>query len=238
MLFKRAVQRYGQTPEPVTPYQKAEQVWDRRIGSMAVQAANWRLMAMGTSLIALTLAAGITWLASQSHVTPYVVEVDRLGAVQAVQPASAEYKPTDAQIAWFLSRFVTDVRSLPTDPVLVRQNWLDAYAFAADNAVIFLNAQARANDPFAGIGQRSVTVSITSVVRASPTAFQVKWQEQAFEHGAPSGLKHWTAILTIQQSLPKREDVLRKNPIGLYVTELAWSEDFAATAPFPALKED
>jgi len=233
MLFKRTVQRYAQTPEPVTPYQKAEQVWDRRLGTLAAQASNWRLMAFGASLVALTLAGGMTWLASQSRVTPYVVEVDRAGAIQAVAPADTGYKPTDAQIAWFLSRFVTDVRSLPTDPVLVRQNWLEAYAFTSGNAVTFLNSQAQANDPFAGVGERSVSVSITSVVRASPTAFQVKWQEQSFDHGAPSTLKHWTAILSIQQSLPKRADVLRKNPIGLYVTDLAWSEDFASGPAHP-----
>jgi type IV secretory pathway TrbF-like protein len=34
MIFKRSVQRYGQTPEPETPYQRAGQVWDERIGSM------------------------------------------------------------------------------------------------------------------------------------------------------------------------------------------------------------
>ena len=48
MIFKRAIQRYGQTPEPVTPYQKAAQLWDERIGSARVQAKNWRLMAFGS----------------------------------------------------------------------------------------------------------------------------------------------------------------------------------------------
>ena len=47
MLFKRSVQRYGQTPEPITPYQKAAQVWDDRIGAAIVQAKNWRLLAFG-----------------------------------------------------------------------------------------------------------------------------------------------------------------------------------------------
>ena len=47
MTFKRAGLRYGETPEPVTPYQKAAQVWDERIGSARVQAHNWRLMALG-----------------------------------------------------------------------------------------------------------------------------------------------------------------------------------------------
>ena len=36
-MFKRTVQRYGQTPEPVTPFQKAAQLWDERIGASRVQ---------------------------------------------------------------------------------------------------------------------------------------------------------------------------------------------------------
>ena len=51
MIFKRAVQRYGQTPQPETPYQKAGQLWDERIGSARVQARNWRLMAFGPHIL-------------------------------------------------------------------------------------------------------------------------------------------------------------------------------------------
>ena len=47
MLFKRSHLHYGQTEAPVTPYQKAAQVWDERIGSARVQARNWRLLAFG-----------------------------------------------------------------------------------------------------------------------------------------------------------------------------------------------
>ena len=45
-MFKRSTLHYGQSPEPVTPYQKAGQVWDERIGSARAQARNWRLMAL------------------------------------------------------------------------------------------------------------------------------------------------------------------------------------------------
>ena len=51
-IFKRAVQRYGRTPEPETPYQRAGQLWDERIGSARVQARNWRLMAFGCLALA------------------------------------------------------------------------------------------------------------------------------------------------------------------------------------------
>ena len=45
MNWRRAAMRYGQTAAPATPYQRAEQLWDERIGSARVQAANWRLIA-------------------------------------------------------------------------------------------------------------------------------------------------------------------------------------------------
>ncbi|WP_268968804.1 VirB8/TrbF family protein, partial [Tsuneonella flava] len=45
MIFKRSIQRYGVTPQPETPYQRAGQLWDERIGSARVQARNWRLVA-------------------------------------------------------------------------------------------------------------------------------------------------------------------------------------------------
>ena len=233
MIFKRAVQRYGQTPEPVTPYQRAAQIWDNRIGAATVQAGNWRALAFGAVTVALTLSGGMVWLASQNRVTPYVVEVDKLGEVRALSPATAPYNPSDAQISWFLARFITNIRSLSIDPVLVRQNWLDAYDFATDRAAVFLNAQAQAYDPFAGVGERSVTVSVTSVVRASPTSFQVKWMEQTYQRGTLTGTANWTAILSIQQKTPRREDVLRKNPLGLYINELAWSPDYAGSSEAP-----
>src|SRR3546814_7958309 len=76
MRFKRAVQRYGQTPEPETPYQRAGQLWDERIGAARVQAKNWRLMAFGGLLLTAGLSSALIWQSMQSHVVPYVVEVD------------------------------------------------------------------------------------------------------------------------------------------------------------------
>jgi type IV secretion system protein TrbF len=165
MFFKRPVQRYGKTPEPVTPYQQAGQLWDERIGSARVQARNWRLMAFGCLALATGLSGGLLWQSMQSRVVPYVVEVDRFGEARAVAPAIQNYDPSDAQIAWHLGRFVSNVRSVSTDPVLVRQNWLSAYDFATDRAALFLNEYAKANDPFGKIGTRSVSVQVTSVVR-------------------------------------------------------------------------
>ncbi len=232
MVFKRAVQRYGHTPEPVTPYQKAGQLWDERIGSARVQARSWRLVAFGCLAISSGLAAGLVWQSAQSRVAPYVVEVDRLGEARAVAPADAAYRPTDPQIAWHLGRFIRNVRSISTDAVLVRENWLSAYDFATDRASVFLGEYARANDPFADIGNRSVAVQVTSVVRASENSFQVKWIEQTFERGSLARTERWTAMLTVTVQPPANADVLRKNPLGLYVNGIDWSRELEP-APAP-----
>jgi len=70
MAFKRSTLRYGETTQPVTPYQKAAQKWDERIGSARVQAHNWRLMALGSVLLSLILAAVLLWLGRSGGAVP------------------------------------------------------------------------------------------------------------------------------------------------------------------------
>ena len=226
-MFRRPSVRYGITPEPVTPYQKAAQVWDERIGSARVQARNWRLMAMGCLALSAGLSAALTWQSTRSSVVPYVVEVDNLGAAQAVAPALAEYRPTDPQIAWHLARFVEHVRQVPADPIVLRQNWLRAYDFATDRGAVALNDYARLNDPFASVGDTQVSVEISSVIRASESSFRVAWIERRYENGQLAITERWTAILTVVIQPPRDAERLRANPLGVYVHAINWSRENA-----------
>src|SRR4051812_11574541 len=153
MRFKRTIQRYGRTPEPETPYQRAGQLWDERIGSARVQARNWRLMALGGLLLTCGLSGALGSQSMQSRGVPYVVEVDQLGEARAVAPAANDYRPTDPQIAWHLARFISNIRSVSLDPVLMRENWLSAYDFATDRGALFIGEYARASNPFGEIGR-------------------------------------------------------------------------------------
>ena len=229
MRFKRPLVRYGDTPQPATPYQSAAQVWDERIGSARVQARSWRLMAFGSLALALLMGAGLVWRSAQSIVTPYVIEVEQAGQVRAVGEAATPYKPSDAQVAHHLARFVTLVRSLSVDPIVVRQNWLDAYDYTTDRGAATLNDYARVADPFSRIGQESVTVQVNSIVRASDSSFQVRWTERRYVNGAAAGLQHWTAVLSIVLQTPRSEERLRKNPLGIYVNGLSWSRELDAS---------
>jgi type IV secretory pathway TrbF-like protein len=89
--FHRPSVRYGKTPEPETPYQRAAQVWDDRIGSARVQARNWRLIAFGNLALAAGVAAALVWQSLSGTIVPWVVQVDQFGAAQAMAPAQNKF---------------------------------------------------------------------------------------------------------------------------------------------------
>ena len=226
-MFRRPSIRYGQPPEPTTPYQRAAQAWDDRIGSARVQAKNSRLAFFGAMALSGGLAAGLVWQSARGHIVPWVVQVDRHGEAQAIAPADGGYRPTDPQIAFQLARFIEQVRSIPADPVIVRQNWLRAYDFTTDKGAMALNDYARANDPFANVGKVQVAVEVSSVIRASPDSFRVAWIERRYQDGSLAATERWSAILTIVVQPPRTPDALRKNPLGLFVNALNWSKELS-----------
>ncbi|MFC0206613.1 conjugal transfer protein TrbF [Novosphingobium soli] len=224
-MFKRPATHYGKSPQPETPYQRAAQVWDERIGSARVQARNWRFMAFGSLALSMGLAAALVWQSANGSIVPWVVQVDRLGQAQAVAPATADYQPNDPQIAFYLARFIEQVRSIPADAIIVRQNWLRAYDFTTQSGALALNDYARSNDPFARVGKQQVAVEVSSVIRASPSSFRIAWIERRYQDGALASTERWSAILTVAVQPPRDADTLKKNPLGIYVNAINWSKE-------------
>ena len=225
--FRRPAAHYGKTPQPETPYQRAAQVWDERIGSARVQAKNWRYMAFGSLILSAGFAAALVWQSARGTVVPWVVQVDNFGQAQTVAAATADYRPTDPQVAWHLARFVEQVRSIPADPIIVRQNWLRAYEWTTDRGAAALNDYARANDPFAKVGKQQVAVEVSSVIRASADSFRVAWTERRYEDGKLSATERWTAILTIVVQPPRDAERLKANPLGININAISWSREMS-----------
>jgi type IV secretory pathway TrbF-like protein len=224
-MFKRPSTHYGQTPQPDTPYQRAAQVWDDRIGSARVQARNWRFMAFGSLVLSAGLASALVWQSASGSIVPWVVQIDKLGAAQAVAPATADYQPSDPQVAFYLARFIEEIRSIPADPIIVRQNWLRAYDFTTQGGAVALGDYARNNDPFANVGKQQVAVDVSSVIRASLTSFRIAWTERRYQDGNLASTERWSAILTVVLQTPRTADALRKNPLGIYVNAINWSKE-------------
>ena len=212
-----------------TPFARAQQAWDNRMGSAVNAAHTWRSVSAGLAvLLALSIGA-FAVVALQKRTYVHVVEVSPNGAVLSVQPVSDHYTPSDAQVSYFLGHFVRLVREIPTDGVVLRQNWFDAYRFLAPQAAQHLNDLAREDDPFAQLGATARTAMITSVVQRSAHTWQVSWIEAT--HGADArGMQSFTGLFTVRFDAPRNADALMHNPLGLFITEFSMSPETPASS--------
>ncbi len=217
--------RLSRTPEPETPYREAQQLWDHRMGSAQAHAKTWRTAAFCALGLSAALTAGVIALALRPAAVPFVIEANDNGEARLVGPATSAYEPSDAQLSWHLARFIEMVRGLPSDPIVVRQNWLRAYDWATQGGAQVLNTIAVDDDPFSKIGSRTVSVEVLSVVRASPTSFQLRWRESTYANGSLIDVERYTGVATIVIDPPSTPERLSKNPLGLYVHGFTWSRD-------------
>ena len=223
--FRRPSDRYGSSAPVESPYQRAGQEWDRRIGAPVIQARNWRLMAFAGSVVAALAVGGLIYQGATRTIATYVVPIDTYGRPGRIELAGRAYTPTSAEIGYFLADWVTRTRSKSIDPIVIRDNWTSAYHFVVGSAIGQLNDFAKTHDPFANAGSQAVSVEVVSVLARSPATYQVQWRETTFDQGATTSTVNWTGLFTTKIQPPKNEAELRANPLGVYVTAFQWSRE-------------
>jgi type IV secretion system protein VirB5 len=223
--FRRSNDRYGSSAPLESPYQRAAQEWDNRIGSAVVQAKNWRLAAFGALGLAALALGGFIYQSSHTTIATYVVPIDKYGRPGRIELADKAYSPTVAETGYFLADWVRLTRSKSIDPIVIRDNWTRAYRFVAGPAIGQLNDYAKSHDPFANAGSQAINVQIVSVLPRSPHTYQVQWRETTFDQGVSSAAANWTGLLTVKIDAPKDEAELRANPLGIFITSFQWSQE-------------
>ena len=224
-MFQRPTVRYGRTPEPETPYQRAGQVWDERIGSARVQARNWRLAFFGMLFFGGGLAAGLVWQSARGTVTPWVVQVDKLGQSQAVAPARRRLSA---------DRSADRLASRALRPGGARHSGRSGRAAAELARRLQLrHRQGRAGAQRLCAHERSLLqgrqdAGLDRRLERHPRlddSFRVAWTERRYVDDALAATERWSAILTIVVQPPTDADRLKKNPLGVYVHALNWSKE-------------
>lgn len=214
-----------------TPYQRARQEWDDRMGGALVHACNWRRAALASMGVTAAAIAGLVVLGAQPKVVPHVIEIDRLGRATyrgAVGMDGAEYTPSEAVIKYHLRRFLEDTRMISSDLAVLKEGWLDAYRLVTPRGARMLSAfvERPENDPFRRAEEVRVTIELLSAVRVSSDTWQLDWRETTFDkNGTPSDSPAvWRGMFHVTLQRPKTEDEMAKNPIGLYVDEFHWDK--------------
>jgi type IV secretory pathway TrbF-like protein len=216
-------------PRSANPYLAAREEFVSTFGDLAKGKRNWQVCAFGLlGLLGLVLV-GYLRLSLAARITPYVVEVDRLGEAVAFGPAEP-LRATDARLRVFtLALLIRDLRTVSGDADTERDMLFAAYAYVAGPARATLDAYFTnpLHDPRLLGRSLSREVQITSVLRVpgAGKTWKVAWRET--ERPRVAGALRsaaWEAYLSLEAHPPTTAEALLRNPLGLYVTELSWSE--------------
>ena len=208
-----------------TPYLRAAQQWDHRIGDARAQARNWRLMAFSSIAIAGIFAAGFTYEASRVKIAAFYVPVSEIGRPGHVEPVGNVYTPSNAAIIYFLSDWTRTMFAKPTDPIVAREDLLKDFSVLRGTAATTMNQWASANDPMKDLGHVARTVTINAVLQRSDQSWQVDWTESTFTEGSKSNDVKYTGLFTVETVPPTNQSELLANPLGLHITAINWSRE-------------
>ncbi|GJM06351.1 MAG: conjugal transfer protein TrbF [marine bacterium B5-7] len=207
-----------------TPYQRAQQTWDTRIGHAQVQARNWRLVALASLLLAAASLALLCWQLSTSKLKVFVAEISHAGRVVNVAPLQRHYTPNQAQITYFLGQFVQDMRALPLDPVVAKQNWLRAYSFLTQHGSHLFNEDMRKSAPQKLLGQKTVVVKVQDINPISDHTYSIDWQETSTDlNNKHVSTVDYNGVFTLHFSTPGSQAQIMKNPLGLFISDFHFS---------------
>ena len=222
--MKGTSKKWSPKGELDTPYKRARQEWDDRIGSSVVQAKNWRLATFATIVfVALPSVGGMIYLGAQPKLVPHIVEIAVDGGATyrgEIGKTWEKFKPSDPSIKYHLQRFIQDTRMISSDAGVIKENWFDAYKLVTPKGANTLSAYVLKQDPFIRAAKERISVDILSMVRVSEYSWQVDWKESQWGiMGEPLGETYWRGIYKIVIQQPVNEKQLAANPIGLFIDE-------------------
>lgn len=217
--YKNTDQRY--TSDPVdSPYLKAKQEWDSRIGSARAQALSWRIGCLISLAAIIGLIAIIIVMFSKAENHVYVAKVDEAGAVINVASLDGKYTPKDAEYRYFLQHFVNSIISVSLDPVLMQKQWKDAYGYVSGKGVAELTAWAKDYNPFSLIGKKTVMVNVTDITKLSKNSYQIRWTRSEYDQqGKKLSKTNQEGMFITTLIKPKTQNEIFINPLGIRIVD-------------------
>lgn len=211
---------------PENPYLAARLEWNERYHGFVRAKRNWQVIALVALVVNAMLGLGILWQASQSRVTPYVIEVDELAQTLVIGPAEKARTADPRLVRYQVAEFIRKVRSIVADGAAEKQILDSAYAHASGAAMQFLNDHFQEHNPFLRMQDRTVSVDVTSVLPLPASdSWQIQWTEtHRGLDGAVLVRERWQALVSVEVRPSNTPEQIEQNPLGLYVTNIQWTK--------------
>lgn len=132
-----------------------------------------------------------------------------------VRQSAAPQIPESA-ILYQARKFITNLRSISTDPQVLYNNIEECYAMVTSSYEPVMTRALRTSSPFNLVGKIRRSLEIESVLKITNNSYQVDWIETSLDGGGTPKKSRMRSLITIK-ILPADEKTIKKNPLGIYI---------------------
>lgn len=214
--------------DPKSLFVEGKKAWNELYGGALAMASFWRLGFFLSVVVNIILAGGVIWSTRQSHIVPYVVEVDKLGKAVPVTPATREYGVTKTILTATVADFINRTREVIDDPLAEKDALLGVYSHLVVGSPAYTTItnflRKRQIDVIAK--KLSITVKIKAVLWKSPNTALIQWTETAW---LPSGqsrtLGLYEGYVSVKVVPPTSPGIpgFEGNPLGIFINKISWT---------------
>lgn len=211
----------------INPYFDGRKEWNERYGSYIKQVKTWKTITFISLFTTLASILGLTYIGSKNKLVPYVVEVDKLGAIQAINYAKQKHIDNQRVIKYSLADFIQNFKTIYGDAKIQKEMIFKIYRYLSPSypAYNVVNSYYQEHSPFERLTKEHVRVQINSIVKINQETYQVDWEEIVSD---PRGIKirtdNFKASITILTVPPTTQSEIIKNPIGLFIKEFNFTK--------------
>ena len=197
-----------------------------------IQRLNWHIR-LRTAIILVEFITIIfllvvaVYLGQLPKTQPWVVELTSDGEATYkanVVSALASWEPSDATQRYFISHYVSELRTVSTDNNQNKANANSVYSRTVGTATDQVNAWYTGNNPITRAKNEYVLIPLDemAVVKYSGNQWKVTWRETSYRTSDKEIFadQQIEAIFTVEFYLPDTERRRRENPIGMYVSNI------------------
>lgn len=209
------------------PFLDGRREWMEQIGGANRWVPFMAVITFGSLAVAGVAVHGMSQAAKENRYIPYTVDVDELGFVRAVGPAVEVTRPNEAQIKAQIGQFITGARSVSFDASNEKQLIEQAYGALTNGtpAKSYVDEFMRQNSPFERAQSQGVTVEMQSVLNTGGDTWRVEWIETVRGRAGENPVQvPMQAAITTTHIPPTDEATIFRNPLGIYVKDVSWSQ--------------
>jgi type IV secretion system protein VirB5 len=185
----------------------------------------WRLTGIAhLALFGVSLAFFIYAVKLQKTV-PVLVNVTPSGESQYLGEVrqNAAFQVPEAAIQFQARKFITSLRLVPTDPMVLYNNIEECYAMVTNTYEPVMTRNLRGASPFELVGKIRRTAEIESVLKITGSSYQIDWIETVTETSSSQKRTRMRALVTVKL-LPVTDATIKKNPLGIYIENCEMTE--------------